>query len=171
MAQSKTGSKLRASKREKTEMEERIDEIIELMLASDWLAGISHRTLAKKWNCHVDHVKRIAAESSRVVRRTLREDPGTAEEARDQLIHAFDVIRAKSMEIKDASGYRVALEALKARGMFMGLIPETKLAIRHEDPFDGWTTEQKEHFAETGIRPEDVGPGANGASSGNGRVH
>ena len=134
--------------------EKRIEDIVAKMMSGAWLSGVSDHTLAKEWNLSPNTVRKMSAEASRAVRFRLREDPAAKEEARAQLLQLFDVIRAKAMAKGDAPGLRVALDACRAYGFYLGIEPAKQLDVteRH-DPFAGWSTEEKLAMAKDGRRP------------------
>ncbi len=53
----------------------------------------------------------------------------------------------------DAASLRVALEALRAYGSYLGLEPVRHVTVQQVDAFEGWSTEEKLTFASTGKRP------------------
>jgi hypothetical protein len=136
-----------------TKTERRIEAILAHMEAGEWLAGVSDRALAAEWRCTPDHVRRLASEANRVLRRQLRDDPEAREAARAEILQLFRVIRSKAMAQGDAGGLRVALEALRAYGFYLGLEPARHVAVQQLDTFEGWSTEEKLTFASTGKRP------------------
>ena len=134
--------------------ERRIEEIVSKMMSGAWLSGVSDNAFAKEWNLSPNTVRKMAAEASRAVRFRLREDPVAKEEARAQLLQLFEVIRAKAMAKGDAPSLRVALDACRAYGFYLGIEPAKQLDVtERKDPFTGWTTDEKEAFARDGLRP------------------
>jgi hypothetical protein len=137
-----------------TETERRVDDIVQKMQSGAWLSGVSERALAKEWNVSPFTVRGYAVEASRMIRRTLRTDPAAREEARAAVMQTFEVIRAKAMGKGDPQSLRVALDATRALGFYMGVEPPKQLDIgRREDPFEGWTTDEKLAFSRDGSRP------------------
>lgn len=135
-------------------MERRVEDVAALMLKGAWISGVSDRKLAEQWNVEPNTVRRVAAEASRLIRSRLRDDPRAKEEARAQIIQLFDVIRARCMAKGDAVSMRVALDALRAYGFYLGIEPAKRLDVhRTEDPFAGWTTEEKLAYVRDGRRP------------------
>ena len=146
--------------------ERRIDEIAQKMQQGAWLSGVSDRVLAKEWNLAPDTVRGLAAEASRLVRMRLRDDPDAKAEAKAQILQTFEVLRAKAMAKGDAQSLRVALDATRALGFYLGLEPARKLDVadRTADPMDGWTQEEKISYAESGKLPRRAASNAlNGA--------
>lgn len=124
------------------------------MCRGQWLAGVSDKMLAGQWKVTPDAVRKVSAEASRVLRRRLREDPDAQQEARAQMLQLFEVIRAKGMANGDAPSLRVALDALRAYGFYLGIEPAKKLEVANRGtPLDGWTLEQKLAYAERGEQP------------------
>lgn len=137
-----------------TTAEQRVEDIVAKMQAGAWLTGVSERALAKEWDCDPNTVRHYAAEANRVVRRQLREDPEAKAEARAQLLQIFEVIRAKAMSLGDAQGLRVALDASRAYGHYLGIEPPKRLDVADRtDPLEGWSTEEKLAFARDGKKP------------------
>jgi len=125
------------------------------MCRGQWLAGVSDRMLADEWRVTPDAVRKVSAEASRVLRRRLREDPEAQREARAQVLQLFEVIRTKALAKGDAPSLRVALDATRAYGFYMGIEPAKKLDVADRStPLDDWTLEEKIAYAQTGKRPE-----------------
>lgn len=146
-----------------TQNERRLDDIVQKMLAGAWLPGVSDRAFAKEWAVTPGHVRRLSAEANRQIRKQLREDPEACAEAKAELLQTFRVIRAKGMLAAqtadnhgriDTGGLRVALEATKALGTYLGLEPPRRVQVSESDPFADWSDEQLERFADTGERPD-----------------
>jgi hypothetical protein len=167
-----------------TEQEKRIEEIVAKMQAGAWLTGVSDRALSREWNVAPDTVRKQAAEASRIVRRRLREDPEAQKDARAQIIQTFEVIRAKAMAKGDPASLRVALDATRAFGFYIGVEPVKRLDVteRH-DPVEGWSVEEMIAYAREGKRPRQrairehvngsggPGDGSNGNGADDGSVH
>jgi len=158
-----------------TELDRRVEEIVLKMQSGAWLTGVSDRALAREWNVAPDTVRKAAAEASRTVRRRLREDPKAQAEARAQILQTFEVIRAKAMAKGDPASLRVALDATRAFGFYLGVEPAKKLDVtERRDPVEDWSVEEKLAYARDGTRPrralEGVG-GGNGADGEDGSVH
>jgi hypothetical protein len=140
---------------ELSEKERRIEEIAAKMQSGAWLSGVSDRALAEQWDCAPNTVRKFAAEASRLLRRQLRMDPEAQKEALAQILQTFEVIRAKAMAKNSEQGLRVALDATRAFGFYMGVEPAQKLAIKENtDPFEGWSVEEKLAFANDGTKPK-----------------
>jgi len=113
-----------------------------------------------------------------MVRLMMKLDPKAQEEARAQLLQLFQVIRAKAMAKGDAPSLRVALDALRAYGFYLGIEPAKQLSVTTPDPFQGWSTEEKLAFSRDGSRPRRAangvmaaalsGVGLNGHTNGHG---
>lgn len=160
-----------------SDVERRVDEIVQKMLAGAWLTGVSERALAKAWNVAPKTVGKMAQEASRVVKRFVRTDKAAQEEARAAIIQTFEVIRAKAMAKGDPQSLRVALDSTRALGFYMGVEPAKKLDVtqRDTDFMSGWTPQEKLAYAEGGESARKairlgaragVMPGANGHDSG-----
>jgi ElaB/YqjD/DUF883 family membrane-anchored ribosome-binding protein len=137
-----------------TPREQRLEEVLDLMCRGAWLTGVTDKLLAKKWNCVPANVRQISAEANRVLRARLRETPEAKEEARAQILQTFEVIRAKAMANGSPNALRVALDAARAAGFYMGVEPAKQLEIgKRADPFEGWTVDEKLAFSRDGRRP------------------
>lgn len=137
------------------EKERRIEEIAAKMQSGAWLSGVSDRALAKEWDCDPNTVRKYAAEASRQLRKMLRMDPNAQKEALAQILQTFEVIRAKAMAKNSEQGLRVALDATRAFGFYMGIEPAQKLeTTERHDPFAGWSVEEKLAFANDGTKPK-----------------
>lgn len=135
--------------------EARVEEVLDLMCRGQWLAGVSDKMLGQRWKVTPDAVRKVSAEASRVLRRRVRDDPEAQKEARAQMLQMFEVIRAKGMANGDAPSLRVALDALRAYGFYLGIEPAKKLELNERaTPMDDWTLQEKVAYAETGKRPE-----------------
>lgn len=135
--------------------ERRIEEIAAKMQSGAWLSGVSDRALAKEWDCDPNTVRKYAAEASRTLRRQLRMDPDAQREALAQILQTFEVIRAKAMAKNSEQGLRVALDATRAFGFYMGIEPAQKLeTTQRTDPFEGWTVDEKLAYANGGPKPK-----------------
>jgi len=138
-----------------SEKERRIEEIAAKMQQGAWLSGVSDRVLAKEWNCSPNTVRKFAAEASRLLRRLLRTDPDAQREALAEILQTFEVIRAKAMAKGDPASLRVALDATRARGFYLGIEPAKRLEVNERaDPFEGWTVEEKLAYANDGTKPK-----------------
>lgn len=134
--------------------EKRLREVMTMMSRGAWLSGVSDELLAKKWNCDPSTVRHVAAEANRAIRMRMREDPEAQQDARAVLLQNIDVIRAKAMSAGDSQSLRVALDAMRAYGFYLGIEPAKKLEVSaRSDPFEGWTTEEKLAFSRDGSRP------------------
>lgn len=151
-----------------SDMERRIDEIVSKMQAGAWLSGVSERALARDWNVAPDTVRKAAAEASRVIKRMLRDDPESQKEARAQILQTFEVIRAKAMAKGDPQSLRVALDATRAYGFYLGVEPAKKLDVTERtDPFEGWSVAEKLAYSRDGSKPRRA---ANAAAAMNGHA-
>lgn len=137
-----------------TPVELRIDIIVQKMQSGAWLAGVSERALAKEWDVSPITVRGLAAEANRKIRAMLRDDPEAQKEARAAILQTFEVIRAKAMAKGDPASLRVALDATRAYGFYLGIEPAKRLDVANRtDPFEGWTTDEKLAFSRDGRRP------------------
>lgn len=154
---SRARARKRQGGRELTVREQRVERVLDLMCRGQWLTGVTDKLLAKEWGVTPDHARKISAEASRALRLRVRDDPEGQKEARAQILQIFDVIRTKAMAAGDAQNLRVALDATRAFGFYMGIEPVKRLELndrRGETPIDQWTLEEKLAFASTGKRPE-----------------
>lgn len=153
--------------------EKRVDEIVTRMSQGAWLAGVSTREMAKQWNVTPSVVEQAAAEASRVLRRTLREGPEFQADCQVEVLQTFRVIRQMSMGI--ASNQNVppsarvaalsnALQSTRLYGFYLGIEPTKGMTGQTAEvtvsEFDGWTTEQLDHYARTGKKPDTPGGGS-----------
>ena len=138
-----------------TEHERRVDTIVQKMQSGAWLTGVSERALAQEWKCAPDTVRKAAAEASRVMRRYIRDTPEAQQEVRAGVVQTFEVIRAKAMLKGDPASLRVALDATRALGFYLGVEPVKRLDVtqREDDPFDGWSEAELDAYAKDGKRP------------------
>lgn len=137
-----------------TETEFRVEQIVDLMCRGQWLAGVSDKMLAQRWACSAVNVRRLAAEANRVLRTRVRTDKTAQLEARAELLQFFMVVRSKAMMNGDSQSLRVALDAARAYGFYLGIEPAKRLEVNDRpSPVDGWTLEEQLAFAETGKRP------------------
>lgn len=137
----------------RTIYDQRIDFLMELMDTGRWLPGVTERVIATGWNCSRPHVRRMAAEASRAIKRRLHEDPKALADARAACIFTFMRLAYKAEQLGDAQGLREARESTLEYARFMGIAPKPQLELSDADPFAGWSTEDKERFASTGERP------------------
>ena len=154
-----------------TVQERRIEEIVQMMAQNEWLPRVSERELAKKWNVTPSTVRNISAEANRQLRKMLREDETMREETRAELIQTFRVIQKKGFECFDPQGLRVALEATKALGLYMGLEPPKQVELGGPDAFEDMSDEELDKFIDTGKRANRKAIkrlGANGSGNGSG---
>jgi hypothetical protein len=136
-----------------TDTERRVDAIVQRMQQGAWLSGVSERALAKEWNISPTTVRHHAVEAGRVIRRALRDDPEAQKDCRAAIVQTFEVIRAKAMAKGDPASLRVALDATRALGFYMGVEPAKKLDVtEHHDPFEGWSPAELEAFAVGGTQ-------------------
>jgi hypothetical protein len=140
-----------------TEVERRVEQVITMMLAGRWQAGVSDRTLAKRWNVHPSRARQISAEASRQLRKMVRDDPDYLAERKAQLITLFSVITQRALAMANPAGLRCALEAAKATGLYLGIEPARGVALMHStDPFAEMTDEELEAYASGSRRPVDA---------------
>jgi hypothetical protein len=158
-----------------TTREKRVAEVVMMMSRGAWISGVSDEVLAKKWNCDPSNVRKISAEANRVIRLRLRDDPEAQKEARALLLQNIEIIRAKAMGNGDPQSLRVALDALRAFGFYIGIEPAKKLDVTDRTtPVDGWSVEEMMAYATEGRRPRRSLEKMNGAAEpahGNGADH
>lgn len=150
-----------------TVREQRVAEVVRMMSRGAWLSGVTDELLAQKWNCDPSNVRKISAEANRVIRLRLRDDPEAQKEARALLLQNIETIRAKAMGNGDPQSLRVALDALRAYGFYLGIEPAKKLDVteRH-DPMQGWSLSEKLAYAKDGRRPRRALERMNGHGNG-----
>jgi hypothetical protein len=150
-----------------TVREQRVAEVVSMMSRGAWLSGVTDELLAKKWNCDPSNVRKVSAEANRVIRARLRDDPIAQGEARAVLLRNIDTIRAKAMGNGDPQSLRVALDALRAYGFYLGIEPAKRLDVtQRQDPVEGWTVEEKLAYARDGKRPRRALGRLNGDANG-----
>lgn len=150
-----------------TVVEQRVQQIEQLMAEGRWVPGSSARVLAnaENWNVSVNYVERLAAEASRNVRRLVRQTPEFVEECQAEVLLTFRAIRSRALQLGasgSAAHLMVALHANRLFGFYVGIEPAKKLdhTERKVGRFDGWTREQIVHFLRTGERPAVAQPQA-----------
>lgn len=132
-----------------SDVERHLDEIMQRMYSGAWLTGVSERALAKEWNLSPDRVRKLASEASRNIRRRMRTDKEAQQETLAAILQTFEVIRAKAMSTGDL---RVALDATRAIGFYMGVEPAKKLDMVTSDTafMDGWSPQEKLAYSQGG---------------------
>lgn len=136
-----------------TPRERRVDEIVQLMAAGRWAAGASHRLLAEQWGVHPGTVEHMAAEANRQIRLTFRHDrdPEARKDAVAMALQTFEAIKIRGLLDGTPAGLRVALEAAKTFGFYMGIEPAKNVRVRGDgDELDKLTDEQLEEVAAHG---------------------
>jgi hypothetical protein len=141
----------RANRRDrtaKTETEQRVDRIMDMMTTGTWVPGRSHRALAAEWSLTITTVERLAAEASRILRRVSR---GDEDEIRTRMCAGIEAIRvraelktkARTRRVTDARGrvryeeitvpdpdYQTALKAYELQAKLLGLLrPDVDVTI------------------------------------------
>lgn len=99
------------------ELDERVREIVGLMLAGEWVAGASHIALAKKCKVEQVTVRRWASEAGRFIRLCH----GAEDEIRDELLRS---IRRVGRKAEDAEDYRSANQSLELAAKVHGLLEQ-----------------------------------------------
>lgn len=132
----------------KTETEQRVDRIIDMMTSGTWVAGRSHRALGQEWGITVTTVERLAAEASRVLRRVTRDDEDAI---RTRMLAGIEAIRvraelktkARTRRVSGANGrvryeevsvpdpdYQTALKAYELQAKLLGMLrPDVDVTI------------------------------------------
>jgi hypothetical protein len=137
-----------------SERERRIEEIVGKMLSCAWLSGVSDQALAKEWNYAPNTIRKMAAEASRMLKYRVRSDDKMKDEARAELIQTFAVIRAKAFANGDSHSLRVALDASRAYGFYLGIEPAKQVDVAHRtSPVEGWSPAEMLEYAQSGKRP------------------
>lgn len=137
-----------------SEREKRIEEIFDHMMRGAWLTGVTEKHFAKRWRLSPNTIRKMSAEASRMVRKAIRTDPEAQADARAAMLQIFEVIRAKAMANGHPNGLRVALDATRAYGFYLGIEPAKRFDINPRvDEFEGWTPQEKLAYAETGRKP------------------
>lgn len=133
--------------------EQRVDEVVRMMAQGQWMAGVSHAQLAKKWGVVPGTVEHVALEANRILRRNFRTDAEGRKDATALILQTFEVIRVRAMLAGSAGGLRVALEATEALGRYLGLEPpKTIRTLDADDELDRLDDEQLGEVAKDGSR-------------------
>jgi hypothetical protein len=137
-----------------TPKEQRIEQVVDIMVNGRWVTGVTSKALARQWNTSRANVENMACEANRVIRRWMRETPEDKKAALARVLQSFERI-AKKLEAKDSErGLTGAAETIDRFAEYSGLKPAKTLQVKDiTDPFKGWTDEEIEHFGETGERP------------------
>jgi len=150
-----------------TPQEQRVEIIIDLMSQGRWFTGTTPKALAHKWQLSVGRVREIAAEASRQVRRYATDDPADRELMRNTILTTFDVIRHRGLQNGDSGSMRVALEATKAMGFYLGLEPVQQLGIQDgREQFHSMSTDDLRGVVERGKQRRAARRSAEGANGG-----
>lgn len=157
-----TPSEYEAWRAKMTPQEQRVDEIVSMMSRGAWMCGVSTRELAVKWGVHPSTVEHLSAEANRLLRYHFRTDPESKKDLTALVLQNFEVIRVKALADATPAGLRVALDATRALGFYLGLEPARRLAVEetpesdtefvHEDG-TRWSPEELDDFAKSGRRP------------------
>ncbi len=133
-----------------TTREQRVETIRDLMSQGRWLRGVTSKFLAHQWQLTPHSVENIAAESSRSLRRYAMENQEARDAIRDQILHTFEVIRAKGLASPDPAGWRVAMEANLKFGAYLGFEPAKRIEVteRTADAMDEWSDAKLKRFSE-----------------------
>lgn len=154
---------------EQTLGEQRIERIVDLMLAGQWWPGISHRQLAREWGVSASAVEHMAAEAHRHVRQMAADAPDFADMlllmGRDLYGRCLTRQKAEYRYLERGKprarvmvpdpDYSSAKGTLELLAKIAGVMKQ-KIEHTHRDAFERWTDEEIAHFLDTGERPEDV---------------
>jgi hypothetical protein len=135
---------------ELSQREQRIDEILGMMVQGQWFAGASHRALAQRWGIVPGTVEHLAAEANRLLRFVFRTDDEGRKDLVARVLQNFEVIRVRGMVGGSPAHLRVALDANETLARYLGLEPPKQMRVRAEDELDGLTPEQLEEVAREG---------------------
>jgi hypothetical protein len=149
----------------KTRTEARIDHIVGMMCGGAWVTGVSHRELGEHWNVSMKVVEGYAAEANRVIRRFIRENPEERADMLARLKVTFERLGQKAESRGSDKGYRDAIEAYKMLATLYGVMVQ-KVEVSQDDPFEGWSRVEMEHFVATGEKPSRLGGVAGDARAG-----
>lgn len=120
-----------------TTREQRIDEIASYMAQGRWMGGVSYRLLARQWGVSPYTVEDMATEANRVIRASFRQDAEGRKDAVAMTLQTFEAIRTKAMLDATPAGLRVALEATKALGLYMGIEPPRNVRVEAQAEVTG----------------------------------
>lgn len=134
-----------------TPREQRVDEVMQIMIRAEWRPGSSHQKLAQKWGVHPGTVEHIAAEANRLLRHAFRNEPEARAEALGECLLTFRAIRQRMIDNGTPPACRVALDATEAFGRYMGVEPPKNVKLSTQDEFEALTDEQLAAVAEGGI--------------------
>jgi len=138
-----------------TAHEARVDVCMRMMASGNWVSGLSHQMLAEAWGVKPSAVFNYATQASQHIKALVR--LGGAEERESllaQLVQNVERLAQKAEARGSRAGYRDALEANKFLAQLLGLVTHKVEVDDRRSPFEGWTTEELEHFSKTGERPK-----------------
>ena len=135
--------------------EQRLQTIMDMMATGRWLSNVSHKMLAHQWGLTPAAVASLAKEAARTIARVAAETPEQRDEILGEILRTFQLVRAKALGLGDANGLRVALEATKLYGQWLGMEPMPALPTRSRDDLDNWTEEELKAFIAEGRDPNE----------------
>ena len=97
------------------ELDDRVREIVELMLRDQWRPGASHLEFARKYGVEPVTVRRWASEAGRFIRLCN----GSQDDIRDELLSSIRRVGGKA---EDAEDYRSANQSLELAAKVHGLL-------------------------------------------------
>lgn len=168
-------AKNRKALNDPTEMERRLDQVLQLMNQDLWVNGRSHRMMMQEWGVSLTVVKTVAAEAGRIFRgfwRQKQEELAAEFESRlrNLELRARRVVRKRQRKIvRRENGRRFVdyedvedleenfaaqISAIELAARLRGMLVQKVEVKAPEDEFSGWTDAELEHFANTGERPK-----------------
>jgi len=144
-----TPALLRPNRAHMTETEQRVNHIADLMVEGRWVVRVTCSYLAAKWGVREKRVRELSAEANRLLRAELSDHDRDA--IRTKLCATLDRLIAHACA--PGGNPRVAVDAIRCYGEFLGL---KQLVVEHHatiDQFAGWTAEELDAYASTGARP------------------
>lgn len=133
--------------------EERVDIIEELMSTGRWVTRTTERKLAAAWGVSRSRIRQLSAEASRRIRSTVSDDE-RLERLRMGLGY-LDRIKAMALSGTGKKALVAGINAVKLEQQLLGnLVHRHDVEQSVKDQFSGWTTEELNHYSETGELPE-----------------
>lgn len=105
--------------------EARIEAIVGLMSAGQWVTGLTFKQLAKQWGLTPEIVKADSAEASRVIHRQIQADP----ELKSRLMLTLEGLISRLSTATDPKSSRVAIEAIRTLGNMCGANAPAKTEV------------------------------------------
>lgn len=147
--------------KDRTQTEQRIALIVDLMATNEWVRGETAPMLAKDWGVTVHRVEQLSAEASRIVRRSVGDPKEIKKILLTNLHQALEATRAKGE-------FRTMIEAVRTIGSFHGLVRDRLEISKPADDFDGWSEAEYEAYIAHGEWPRRLLKGGGGKGDGGG---